>query len=841
MSLSFLILNNNLLFKELPVRKEHALKLHFIKHFYPFFVFIILELFSTRAYCQNLTVSGTVTDNSSGESLILATVYDEKTEKWTTSNKYGYFSLRLPPGEKRILFSYIGYKSEIVEFELLTDTILNIKLIPDANIEEVVIKANPPSQRILSSQMSTLELPMQKVNSVPFLLGETDVIKLLQLMPGVVSGMEGSSGLYVRGGGPDQNLILLDGVPVYNANHLFGFYSIFNSDAIQSVTLIKGGLPARYGGRLSSVLDIRMKEGNMKEIKGTASIGIISSKLTIEGPLIKDKTSFIISGRRTYLDALSYPVQMMMNKNDENNLTGYYFYDVNAKINHKFSENSRLFISAYTGHDRYFKKSKYERSDTAFHFYRKSKSIDELEWGNLTAAIRWNYLISNSSFSNLTLIYSRYSYTTNVENSDYSERVIKGELIKSDEDYRNRYTSSIKDYGLKWDLENNSFTGHYLRGGISNTIHYFTPGLTIFWDRGSTSSMIDTTFGNRKLFTNEFYIYAEDDFDLGSRLKVNAGIHYSNFFTEGKLYQSVEPRFSGRFLVNENFSLKASYARLTQYDHLLSNASIGLPTDMWVPSTNIVGPQKSWQISSGIEYNIGDRFELTSEIYYKGMTDLIAYGDGASYFSSFTSWEEKVETGSGKSYGFEVMLQKTKGKFTGWVGYTLARSTRKFASISFGREFPYTYDRRHDLSIVMNYRLNDRIDLSGTWVLASGNMITLSQEKYMSMQGLNSMWLLRTGYFKREEMTNDIGIVEHFDLRNNFRMPAYHRLDAGINFRKTKKWGERILSLGAYNVYNRLNAFYVYYTYEDTPAQEMVLYKVTLFPFIPYIRYSITF
>jgi len=439
------------------------------------------------------------------------------------------------------------------------------------------------------------------------------------------------------------------------------------------------------------------------------------------------------------------------------------------------------------------------------------------------------------------LIYSSYRFRTNVENSDYSEREIKGEIVKSSDDYRNRYTSSIKDYGLKWDLENTSITGHYLRGGINNTIHYFTPGLTIFWDRGTASSMIDTTFGNTDLFTDEYSIYLEDDFNAGARLKINAGIHYSGFYTGGKLYQSLEPRLSGRYLVNENFSIKAAFATLTQYDHLLSNSTIGLPTDMWVPSTRIVGPQKSWQISSGIEYNISDRYELTSEVYYKGMTDLIAYGDGASYFSTFSSWEEKVETGTGKSYGFEVMVQKTKGKLTGWIGYTLARSTRKFESISFGREFPYTYDRRHDLSVVANYRFNDRIDLNGTWVFASGNMITLSQEKYMCMQGLNSMWLLRTGYFDREEMTNDIGIVEHFDLRNNFRMPAYHRLDAGINFRKTKKWGERILSLGAYNVYNRLNAFYIYYTYEDNPAQEKVLYKVTLFPLIPYIRYSITF
>jgi hypothetical protein len=787
-------------------------------------------------------MSGTITDGSSGESLILATVYDEVSAKWTTSNKYGYFSLRLPSGKKKISFSYVGYKTTVFEFDLSKDTVLNVKLNSDASIEEVVIKASQPSAKVLSSQMSTLELPMQKVNSAPFLLGETDVIKLLQLMPGVTPGMEGSSGLYVRGGGPDQNLILLDGVPVYNANHLFGFYSVFNSDAIQSVTLTKGGLPARYGGRLSSVLDIRMKEGNMKEFRGTASVGIISSKLTIEGPILKDKTSFILSGRRTYLDALSYPVQLLANKSpDGTDLTGYYFYDVNAKINHKFSENSRLFISAYTGRDRYFKKSKYERSDTAIKFIHKSKSIDELEWGNITAAARWNYLISNSTFSNLTLIYSRYRYRTNVENTDFYQRPVKEEIVKSTVDYMNRYTSSIRDYGLKWDLENASFTGHSFRAGLSNTVHYFTPGLTIFWDRGSASTKIDTAFGNKELLTDEFYIYAEDDFDLGARMKVNAGIHYSGFYTSGKYYQSFEPRLSARYLVNEDLSFKASYTRLKQYDHLLSNTSVGLPTDMWVPSTSIVRPQKSWQISSGIEWNIGNGYELTSEIYYKGMSDLIAYGDGASYFSTFSSWEEKVETGSGKAYGLEVVIQKTQGKFTGWIGYTLARSTRKFASISFGREFPYTYDRRHDLSVVMNYRFNDRIDISGTWVLASGNMITLSQEKYMCMQGLNTMWLLRTGYFKRSELTNDMGIVEHFDLRNNFRMPAYHRLDVGVNFKKARKRFDRILSLGAYNAYNRLNAFYVYYTYEDNPTMEMVLYKVTLFPFIPYIRYSITF
>jgi hypothetical protein len=800
-----------------------------------------LIFFTGIARSQNLTISGTISDRETGESLIMASVYEEASGRWTTANKYGYFSLILHPSEIKLSFSYVGYKSEAFEFELKKDTILTVTLISDSNIEEVVIKPHSPSQRILSSQMGSIDLPMLKVNSIPFLLGETDIIKMLQLMPGVVSGMEGSSGLYVRGGGPDQNLILLDGVPVYNANHLFGFYSIFNSDAIQSVNLIKGDLPARYGGRLSSVLDIRMKEGNMKEFGGTASIGIISSKLTIDGPLIKDKTSFIISGRRTYLDALSYPAQMLMNNKDENNLTGYFFHDFNVKINHRFSERSRLFLSAYTGMDKYFKKSKYEASDTVYKFSHKSKSLDELQWGNLTTALRWNYLISSTFFSNLTLIYSRYNYKTNVENLDHSEREVKGVLVISDENFRNSYSSSIKDYGLKWDMENTSVPGHYMRVGVSNTVHYFTPGMTVYWDKGSSRSIVDTTFGNRKILTDEFYVYAEDDFDVGARFKINSGIHYSGFYTEGKLYQSLEPRLSARFLVNENISLKTSFASLTQYDHLLSNSTIGLPTDMWVPSTNIVRPQKSWQISSGIEYNISDRFELTSEVYYKGMTDLISYGDGASYFNSYTSWEEKVETGTGKSYGLEVMIQKTKGKLTGWIGYTLSKSTRKFASISFGREFPYTYDRRHDLSVVVNYRLNDRIDLNGNWVLASGNAITLSEEKYLCLQGLHTMWLFRTGYFKRDELTNDIGIVEHFDLRNNYRMPVYHRLDAGINFRKTKKWGERVFSLGAYNAYNRLNAFYIYYTYEDNPVQEKVLYKVTLFPFIPYIRYTISF
>ncbi len=493
--------------------------------------------------------------------------------------------------------------------------------------------------------------------------------------------------------------------------------------------------------------------------------------------------------------------------------------------------------------DKYFKNSKYEYefSDTSQYFLHKTKSKDELKWGNITAAIRWNYLISSTFFSNLTLLFSQYNYKTNVENLNYVEKVIKGINDTYKKDFRNSYTSGIRDYGLKWDLENTSIPGHYLRGGINSTFHIFTPGVKVFLDEGTISSGVDTTFGNRKILTNEFRVYAEDDFDAGARFKLNLGIHYSNFLVEGKLYQSLEPRFSGRFLIDKNLSLKASYASLTQYNHLLSNSTIGLPTDMWVPSTKLIKPQKAWQLSTGVECNLGDKYEITSEVYYKNMTDLIAYSDGASYFYSSVSWEEKVVTGSGKSYGFEIMLQKTKGKFTGWIGYTLSKSTRKFAGISFGREFPYTFDRRHDLSVVLNYRLNNKIDLNGTWVLASGNNITLPDQKYLSQQGLESMWFLRTGYFTREELTNDIGIVNHFDLRNNFRMPIYHRLDIGVNFRKTKKWGERVFSIGAYNAYNRLNAFYVYYTYVDTPATEQVLYKVTLFPFIPYFRYGISF
>ncbi len=804
---------------------------------------ILFELFSNHAHCQNLTVSGTIADKSSGESLISANIYEENGTKWTASNNYGHFSMKLPPGEKKISFSYVGYEPITIDFDLRKDTVLSVFLTPNAFIEEVVITADRPSQRVLNSQMNVIELQMARVKSLPFLLGEPDIIKALQLTPGVMFGMEGSSGLYVRGGGPDQNLILLDGVPVYNANHLFGFYSVFNSDAIQSTTLIKGGLPARYGGKLSSVLDIRMKEGNMKEFRGTASIGTISSALTLEGPLVKDKTSFIVSARRTYLDALSYPVQMIMNNHDSKNIIGYFFYDLNAKINHKFSERSRLFISAYTGMDKYFKnsRSEYEYSDTSQYLLNKSKSKDELKWGNITAALRWNYLINSTTFNNLTLIYSRYNYKTNVEYLDHTERIINGRSEIYYKDVRNSYSSGIKDYGLKWDLENTSIPGHYLRVGINNTIHLFTPGVKVFLDEGVISSGIDTTFGNRRIFTNEFHVYAEDDFDAGRRFKLNLGIHYSDYLVDGKLYQSLEPRFSGRFLINENISLKASYARLKQYNHLLTNSIIGLPTDMWVPSTKIVKPQKAWQLSTGVECNFGDKYEITSEVYYKNMTGLISYSDGASYFNSSSSWEEKVVTGSGKAYGFEIMLQKIKGKLTGWIGYTLSKSTRKFDGISFGREFPYTYDRRHDLSVVLNYRLNEKIDINGTWVLASGNHITLPDQKYLSFQGLDVMWLLRTGYFTREEMTNDIGIVNHYDIRNNYTMPTYHRLDIGVNFKKAKKWGERIFSFGAYNAYNRLNAFYVYYTYIDTPAQEQVLYKVTLFPFIPYLRYSISF
>ena len=798
-----------------------------------FTIAILLVLISSALLqAQKYTITGFVDDASNGEKLLGANVYNKETFKGSVTNNYGFYSLTQPAGKITVRYSFVGYQPLELPFDLQSDTSLNIELKPTLELEEVEIKASGIKEKLQSSQMSTLELPMKSLKTLPVFFGEVDIMKTIQLLPGVQSGNEGTSGLYVRGGGPDQNLILLDGVPVYNANHLFGFFSVFNADALNSVTLVKGGFPARYGGRLSSVLDIRMKEGNMKEFHVQGSVGIIAAKVTVEGPVVKDKSSFIISARRTYIDVLSYPFQLLANKQMGNNgkfYGGYYFYDLNGKINWKHSDRSRLYLSAYMGNDKAYAHNKYESSDY------KGKDDFKLRWGNITTSLRWNYVFNKKLFANFRGSYSRYNFLM----GEQYENTIPAYTEKMSLEY----ASGIDDLAASADFDFVPTTNHYIRFGVSNIYHTFSPGVNAFSyknDGENDNTKVDTTFGNNKIYANEIDAYIEDDFSIGSMVKINFGLHASGFYVKNTFYKSLQPRAAIRVSASEKLSLKASYASMAQYVHLLSNTSIGLPTDLWVPVTDTIKPMTSQQVAVGGVYNLNDMFEISVEGYYKWLNDVISYKPGASYLTSDNNWEEMVTVGTGWSYGAEFLIRKDMGRLTGWIGYTLSWSWRKFEEVS-PNKFPYHYDRRHDISIVATYKLNNKIDFGATWVFETGAAITLPYDKYLALGDYTGFAGGSHGGYEPY-----LNYIDNVQERNNYRTPNYHRLDLGVNFHKKKKWGERTWSVGLYNAYFRQNYFFIYVDYDydhysGTGQPKKVLKQVSLFPGIPYVSYSFKF
>ena len=784
---------------------------------------ILCILLVNSLYGQNYTYSGYIEDRATGEKLIAATVYDYLSEKGTSSNEYGFFSLTLPAGEVNLQVSYVGYNTFTETFMLTANRRMNITLEPMLTLEEVVITTNRPRDIVEDAQMSAIHIPIKEIKSIPMFMGEADVIKTIQLMPGVQSGTEGTSGIYVRGGGPDQNLFLLDGVPIYNANHLFGFFSVFNPDAISNITMTKGGFPAHYGGRLSSVIDIRLKEGNMKEFHGAGSIGLISSKLTLEGPIIKDKTSFIVSARRTYLDVLARPVIRAINKqNGINGLSGYYFYDLNAKINHKFSEKDRIYLSMYHGRDRLFIKEEEKWIDNDTSYQRKSES--GLHWGNLTTALRWNHLYGNKLFSNVSLIYSNYQFNT----FDDTQTLVNG---KYDVGYAYNYFSGIEDYGGVIDFDYRPAPSHTIRFGGKYLYHTFSPGIETL---ESTDDTLKMQFNSDPIYAHEYYFYGEDNFQLGSRIRANVGLHYSGFFVKDEFYHSLQPRFTGRFLITPDLSVKAAFSRMDQYIHLLTNATIGLPTDIWVPATDRTKPQSSYQYAAGLAYNLKDTWSLTLEGYYKTMNGLIDYSEGSSFFEYGVDWEDKIEReGKGLSYGLEFLARKDVGKLRGWVGYTLSKAEVLFDNLNNGEVYPYTYDRRHDVSVVLMYRISDRTDISATWVYGTGKARTLAVSRYAPVNyNFNNGSIYPYSYYYYDE-------IEYFKGKNAYREPAYHRLDLGINRHKEKKWGTQTWSFGLYNVYNRQNPFYLFFGYDDYGNR--ALKQMSIFMLIPSVSYSFEF
>lgn len=791
-------------------------------------LFLCCCLFS---FGQKATISGYIADNSSGEKLIGASVYDGKTLVGTTTNLYGFFSLTLDTGEVILTISYVGYGDITESIDLKADIFRNVSLEVGQELEEVVISASSSEKIHEQTQMSAIKIPIKQIEKLPSFMGERDILKTIQLLPGIQSGSEGTSGLYVRGGGPDQNLILLDGVPVYNASHLFGFFSVFNSSAINHVEIIKGGFPARFGGRVSSVLDIRMKEGNSKKISGEASIGLVSSKLTIEGPIIKDKTSFIVSGRRTYIDILAQPFIRASAKGAGSKVkAGYYFYDLNAKINHKFSDKSKLFLSTYIGKDRAY--SEIEDSYSFGGTSNETTSSSSLQWGNITTALRYNRIINKKLFANLTATYSRYQFNLGF---DVANIVSPQNSATYNERFGLSYISGIYDWGGKVDFDFMPAPNHYIRFGAGNIYHTFTPGV-ISSNHQAGQTNIDTTFGANKIFAHEVSAYIEDDIKLGARLKINPGIHYSMFLVRDSSYLNFEPRFSMNYLLREDLSIKASYARMAQYLHLLANGTIGLPTDLWVPVTDSVPPVVADQYALGLAYTLQDKYEISLEGYYKKMNNLIEYKDGATFFGNLENWDDKIELGTGYSYGVECFLQKKTGKTSGWIGYTLSWTNRQFDNLNFGRMFPYKYDRRHDASLALIHEIDKtiglkewKIDFGLTWVYGTGNSVSLPISSYRAYDAM------AYNEYDKGEYT----IIENYIDRNNFREPSYHRMDFSATFTRTQGRFEKSWNISVYNLYNRKNPYYLFFDNNDNG--ERVLKQLSLFPIIPSVSYNIKF
>ena len=793
------------------------------------------------AYAQ--TLSGYVRDAQTGEPLIQATVLNRATGTGVATNRYGFYSLTLPsvdaprvdtPGADtlRLRVSYVGYAPNELTLALQQDTVINVELTSNNLLDEVVVQA-PEDAVHERTQMSVVSVRPDQVQTMPALLGEADILKTLQLMPGVQSGNEGTAGLYVRGGSPDQNLILLDGVPVYNVSHLFGFFSVFNPSSISYIELIKGGFPARYGGRLSSVLDIRMKEGNMKQFAGEASIGIVSGSASIEGPIVKDKVSFIVSGRRTYLDLVAKPLLKEF-AGDEDDEVGYYFYDLNAKVNARLGQKHQLYLSAYTGNDD--GQIGDERNRLVEGVQTSNNSNFDLQWSNLTTAFRWNYVISPRLFSNTTLTYSRYDYNNDVTyETTRTGRLSNDQEAEEDTTYnfsRQRYRSSIKDWAGRVDVNFLPNPRHNVQAGANLIHHTFNPGAVNYvFDTLATDDIIagDTVLGSAIIEAWEGFVYLEDEWQPFPRLSMNLGVHASAFQVNDETYTSVQPRLSMRYLLDQTLALKASYARMTQYIHLLTNAGLGLPTDLWVPATERIRPQQAWQGVLGLAKTLPSGLQISLEGYYKTMDNLLEYRDGADFLDVEEDWQDKVVVGDGRSYGAELLVEQRTGRLTGWVGYTLSWTDRQFEEVNFGERFPFRYDRRHDISVTGSYQWTKRLTASATWVFGTGQAITLPVSSYDPIE-------IADFYFRDVVSEGDI---EEIRGRNGFRMPPYHRLDLNIQHRKEKKWGERVWTLGVYNAYNRRNPFFIDRDTFADGTKQFVQY--TLFPVLPAISYRLRF
>ncbi len=727
-----------------------------------FLIFFVLISFLTSA--NEATISGYITDDNSGESIFGATIYSKTLKKGTTSNQYGFFSLTLPSDTHDVSISFTGYESYNDTIILNNENItLNVSLTEISFLlNDVIVSADKISSEVDDPQMSSINLSIKNIKTLPTIGGETDIIKVAQLLPGISRGGEGTTSLFVRGGDADQNLILLDEAVVYNIAHLFGFFSVFNPDALKDITILKGSFPAEYGGRLSSVLDIKMKEGNIKKFHGEGGIGLISSRLTLEGPIINDKMSFLISGRRTYINVISD--------------IPYYFYDFNAKLNYKISPKDRIFASAYLGKDVLV----FDDSDTSGLSLEEGQNLGfGFSLGNLTSTIRWNHIYNAKLFSNISFISTRFRYD------------IEGEFLGNSV----LVQSKINDLGLKADFDYYLNNQHHIKFGGAIINHQFRPN--IINTTGEITEVIRSQKGDR-IDNQELALYVQDEIEINPKFKLAVGLRASGALADSVFYTGLEPRVATRYKLNPKSSIKLSYSRMKQYMHRVSNSSVALPTDLWYPVTKNVKPQKSDQIAFGYTRLLSSvNLSITAETYYKWMYNLIEYEEGANLILN-NNFEDQLVTGTGDAYGFEFLLKSDEGRISGWIGYTLSWSTRDFDDLNKGNRYFAKYDRRHDFSFVTNTHITKWLDFSLVWVYSTGSRFTA-----------------QTGsYFAPNPSTTNLEIVPIYTERNSVQLSPSHRLDANFvinpnrNNSKTKRFKSE-WHIGGYNVYNRAQPYQV--------------------------------
>jgi hypothetical protein len=784
--------------------------------------YCVLLSISQLGFAQNkpVVLSGYLREAGSRESLPGAAVYIPSLKQGTTANAFGFYSLSLPPGQYIVQFSYVGMASMIDSLDLTRSTVYDVELKPGKQLSEIEIVGDAADKSGAATLMSRMELSGQQIGAVPTLMGEKDLLKTVQLLPGVQSGNEGQSGLYVRGGGPDQNLILLDGATVYNASHLFGFFSVFNGDAIKQVSLTKGGFPARYGGRLSSVLDVTMRDGDKSQFRGELGLGVISSRFLVEGPIVRNKMSFVAAGRRTYADALLLPARWITGEDPG---VGYYFYDLSGRIHYEINRKNRLFLSTYTGRDAFA--SRQERDEGT----RRAN----ISWGNVSGTLRWNHLASERLFVNTTFIYTDYQFNTFLRESSDARNITAG------------YSSGIRDWGIRSDAEYLPSPRRTVRTGISILRHRFVPSAYVLLDA------LVPGLGTQRVvrsYSVESGAYWEEDRKIGTRLESNIGLRLSHFTADGRTYGRAEPRVALRALLGADASIKASWAVMNQYLHLLSNTGIGLPTDLWVPANAAVGPQRSQQWAAGYEQILREgRWVFSVEGFYKQSRDVIGYRPGASFLlidpdeldsgePRSINWERQVTQGQQESYGAEFFLQKKKGMIKGWLGYTLSRTWLQFDELNLGERFPARYDRRHDLSLFA-YHERPRSGaegrtrrISGAFVFGTGNTVTIPSGLFQAPYPVAPGNPNPNPWFP--VYATDFGRL------NQYRLAPYHRLDLSIQWSKKKKWGTRSWEISVYNLYNRANPWFID-AVQRPNGTELVQYS--LFGIVPALNYHFRF